>query len=171
MIQFSTENSVSIFPNGVEYTIPVNNLSTEMSIELAEIEKKRALFITKINEKKGIIDSIQNFIRLAEKISESEIATKLAELETNTAELNKLNEDVSSVILDFYSIYIKDYAEHKAIIRQIPVEQVWNFINELFYASQGKKKQTLPEKILSEAKSPKPKTKSDYVKRGLKKRK
>jgi uncharacterized FlaG/YvyC family protein len=170
MLEFTT-NSVAVKLNGVEYSIPVNNLSMELSVELSEVEKRKSIFITKINEKQNVINSIRDFIQSGKKMSGEEISEKLSDIDEHSEELAKLNKEVESVVFDFYKLYITNYEEHKAIIRQIPIEHVWEFIQELFYASQGKKKVNLPEPILSEAKSQSSKTKPVYVKRGLKKRK
>jgi hypothetical protein len=170
MLEFTT-NSVSVKLNGVEYSIPVNNLSMELSVELSEVEKRKSIFITKINEKQNIINSIRDFIQSAKKMSGEDISAKLSEIDEHSEELAKLNKEVESVVFDFYKLYITNYEEHKAIIRQIPIEHVWEFIQELFFASQGKKKVNLPEPISSEQKSQSIKTKLDSVKRDSKKRK
>lgn len=170
MLEFRT-NSVAVKLNGVEYSIPVNNLSMELSVELSEVEKRKSIFITKINERKNVINSIRDFIQSGKKMTGEEISAKLSEIDEHSEELAKLNKEVESVVFDFYKLYITNYEEHKAIIRQIPIEHVWEFIQELFYASQGKKKVNSPEPILSEAKSQSIKTKRDSVKRVLKKRK
>lgn len=170
MLEFTTR-AVTVKMNGVEYSIPVNNLSMELSVELAEVEKRKSQFITKINEKQNIINSIRDFIQSGKKMTGEEISEKLSEIDEHSEELAKLNKEVESVVFDFYKLYITNYEEHKSVIRQIPVENVWEFINELFYASQGKKKVNLPEPTLPEAKSQSIKTKRDSVKRALKKRK
>lgn len=170
MLEFTTR-AVTVKMNGVEYSIPVNNLSMELGVELAGVEKRRSQFITKINEKQNIINSIRDFIQSGKKMTGEEISAKLSEIDEHSEELAKLNNEVESVVFDFYKLYITNYEEHKAIIRQIPVENVWEFIEELFYASQGKKKVNLPDPILSEAKSQSIKTKRDSVRRVLKKRK
>ena len=157
--------------NGVEYSIPVNNLSNELAMELSELEERRADYIQKINEKKNQIESIQTLIQSGQKMTGEEISTKLSEIDLRSVELKNLNEEAHNIVLAFYNAYIINYDEHKHIIRQIPVNHTWEFIQELFYASQGKKKQSLPSETTPEPKSQESKTKSAYAKRGLKKRK
>jgi len=163
-------NSVVIKLNGVEHSIPVNNLSNELSVELIDVEKRKLIVNQKIGEKQTQINLIRDLIQSEGKLSGEEISARLSEIDEHAEELAKLNSENQAIISDYYRLYLSDYEGYKHIIRQIPLEYVWEFIQELFYASQGIKKNNTPDKIEQEPSSPKSETKSDSAKPAFRKK-